>query len=124
MTFVTKEICKEREIVMDKSAFELIYDVVKQIPQGKVATYGQVASLAGSRRWSRVVGYALHVNPDPEHIPCHRVVNRLGEVSKAFAFGGENRQITLLESEGVKVEGNRVDLEKYRWNRVTMEMMG
>lgn len=108
---------------MRKSTFELIYDVVKQIPRGKVATYGQVASLAGNRRWSRVVGYALHVNPDPEHIPCHRVVNRLGEVSKAFAFGGENRQITLLKGEGVKVEGNRVDLEKYQWNRVTLEMM-
>ena len=56
---------------MDKSTFELIYDVVKQIPKGKVATYGQVASLAGNRRWSRVVGYVLHANPDPEHIPCH-----------------------------------------------------
>lgn len=108
---------------MEKSTFKLIYDVVKQIPRGKVATYGQVASLAGNKRWSRVVGYALHVNPEPETIPCHRLVNRLGEVSKAFAFGGENRQITLLENEGVKVEGNRVDLEKYRWNRVTIEMM-
>ena len=108
---------------MNNSAFELIYDVVKQIPMGKVATYGQVAALAGNRKWSRVVGYALHANPDPQHIPCHRVVNRLGEVSKAFAFGGENRQIILLQSEGVKVEGNKVDLKKYRWNRVTMEMM-
>lgn len=108
---------------MNSSAFELIYDVVKQIPIGKVATYGQIAALAGNRKWSRVVGYALHANPDPENIPCHRVVNRLGEVSKAFAFGGENRQIILLQSEGVVVEGNRVDLEKYRWNRVTMEMM-
>ena len=108
---------------MNGSAFELIYDVVKQIPEGKVATYGQVAALAGNRKWSRVVGYALHANPDPKHIPCHRVVNRLGEVSKAFAFGGENKQISLLQSEGVKVEGNKVDLKKYRWNRVTMEMM-
>ncbi len=108
---------------MQKSAFELIYDVVKQIPEGKVATYGQVAALAGNKRWSRVVGYALHANPDPEHIPCHRVVNRLGEVSKAFAFGGENRQITLLENEGVKMDGTRVDLEKYRWNRITLEML-
>lgn len=108
---------------MDKSAFALIYDIVKQIPRGKVATYGQVAALAGNRRWSRVVGYALHANPDPEHIPCHRVVNRLGEVSPAFAFGGENQQIVLLESEGVEIEGNRVNLEKYRWNRVTIDMM-
>lgn len=108
---------------MEKTTFELIYDVVKQIPKGKVATYGQVAALAGNKKWSRVVGYALHANPDPEHIPCHRVVNRLGEVSKAFAFGGENRQITLLENEGVKLDGNRVNIEKYRWNRVTLEML-
>ena len=108
---------------MEKSSFELIYDVVKQIPKGTVATYGQVAALAGNRRWARVVGYALHANPDPEHIPCHRVVNRLGEVSKAFVFGGENRQIALLESEGVRLNGNKVELEKYQWRRVTMEMM-
>lgn len=108
---------------MDKSAFEKIYDVVKQIPEGRVATYGQVAALAGNLRWSRVVGYALHVNPDPEHIPCHRVVNRLGEVSKAFAFGGENKQIILLQKEGVEFEDGKVKLEKYRWNRVTMDFM-
>lgn len=108
---------------MDKSAFELIYDIVKQIPRGKVAAYGQVAALAGNKKWSRVVGYALHANPDPEHIPCHRVVNRLGEVSPAFAFGGENQQIILLESEGIEIEGDRVNLEKYRWNRVTIDMM-
>lgn len=108
---------------MEKSVFQLIYDVVKQIPKGKVATYGQVASLAGNRKWARVVGYALHANPDPEHIPCHRVVNRLGEVSEAFAFGGENEQIKLLQKEGVALNGNRVDLEKYRWNHVTIEMM-
>jgi len=108
---------------VNKSTFELIYDVVKQIPKGKVATYGQVASLAGNKRWSRVVGYALHSNPDPETIPCHRVVNRLGEVSKAFAFGGENRQIELLQNEGVGFLEGRVDLEKYQWNRVTIEIM-
>ena len=108
---------------MEKSTFDLIYDVVKQIPKGKIATYGQVAALAGNKKWSRVVGYALHANPDPENIPCHRVVNRLGEVSKAFAFGGENIQIKLLEQEGVEFDENRVKLEKYRWNRVTLEML-
>ena len=108
---------------MEKTAFERIYDVVKQIPKGSVATYGQVAALAGNKRWSRVVGYALHVNPDPEHIPCYRVVNRYGEVSKAFAFGGENRQITLLEEEGIVMDGNRVDLSRYQWKRITLEMM-
>ena len=76
--------------------FDRIYDVVRLIPKGKVATYGQVAALAGNRHWSRVVGFALHVNPEPGVIPCHRVVNREGRVSPAFAFGGENRQIKLL----------------------------
>lgn len=110
-------------MISEKSTFELIYDIVKQIPKGKVATYGQVAALAGSKRWSRVVGYALHVNPDPEHIPCHRVVNRQGEVSSAFAFGGENRQIQLLKEEGVEfTTDGRVDLEHYRWNKVDTGM--
>ena len=81
---------------MNDRTFDKIYNIVRQIPKGKVATYGQVALLAGNPRWARVVGYALHVNPDPETIKCHRVVNRNGEVSKAFAFGGENMQIHLL----------------------------
>ena len=99
-----------------KSTFELIYDVVKQIPKGCVATYGQVATLAGNPRWSRVVGYALHVNPEPGTIPCHRVVNRLGETSKAFAFGGEDMQRILLEEEGVVFEEDgKVSLERFQW---------
>ena len=106
-----------------QNTFQLIYNIVKLIPAGRVATYGQVAALAGNRNWSRVVGYALHVNPDPKHIPCHRVVNRFGEVSKAFAFGGENRQITLLQNEGVELDGGRVDLKRYRWNHVTVDML-
>ena len=99
------------------NTFEKIYEVVKKIPKGRVATYGQVAALAGNRRLSRVVGYALHVNPDPENIPCYRVVNRFGEVSKAFAFGGENMQITLLRADGIKVsDEGRVDLDTYLWD--------
>lgn len=108
---------------MQATTFERIYEVVKQIPYGKVATYGQVAALAGSKRWARVVGYALHANPDPEHIPCFRVVNRFGEVSKAFVFGGENKQIELLQAEGVEFVDGRVDLEKYQWKRVTLDML-
>lgn len=99
----------------NNNSFSLIYEVVKQIPKGKVATYGQVAILAGNKHWSRVVGYALHVNPDPETIPCHRVVNRFGEVSSAFAFGGENKQIELLEAEGVKFIERCVDLKHFQW---------
>lgn len=98
------------------SAFDKIYECVKQIPEGKVATYGQIALLAGNPRWARVVGYALHVNPDPSTIKCHRVVNREGRVSEAFAFGGMNMQIILLREEGVEVsDDGYVDLKKYQW---------
>lgn len=100
----------------NKSAFERIYDVVMQIPKGKVATYGQVALLAGNKHWARVVGYALHANPDPDQIPCYRVVSKEGFVSKAFAFGGGNRQIELLEQDGVKFVDGHVDMEHYQWN--------
>ena len=98
------------------NTFEKIYSVVKQIPYGKVATYGQVAFLAGNPRWSRVVGYALHVNPDPDGIPCYRVVNRFGEPSRAFAFGGVNEQINLLENEGVTFVDGHVDMSKHMWD--------
>ena len=96
------------------NTFEKIYEVVKSIPEGKVATYGQVALLAGNPRWARVVGYALHVNPEPGTIPCHRVVNREGRVAPGFAFGGEGVQRQLLESEGIVFEPDgRIDLGKY-----------
>ena len=101
-----------------KNSYQKIYEIVAQIPRGCVATYGQVAALAGNPRWARVVGYALHVNPDPAHIPCHRVVNRQGCLSEAFVFGGVNRQKLLLEEEGVAVEENRVDLARYQWKKV------
>ncbi len=97
------------------NTFEKIYEAVKLIPYGKVATYGQIAALAGNPKMSRVVGYALHVNPDPESIPCFRVVNRYGEVSEAFAFGGKNMQILLLEGEGIEFTDGRVNLEKHLW---------
>lgn len=99
-----------------KGAFERIYEVVRQIPKGYVATYGQVAALAGNRRWARVVGYALHANPDPEGIPCYRVVNKAGCVSEAFAFGGGNRQRELLEADGVKFIDGHVDMEHFCWD--------
>ena len=99
-----------------KNTFEKIYEQVKKIPKGKVSTYGIIAKMAGSPRWSRVVGYALHVNPDPVNIPCHRVVNRFGKTSAAFAFGGEDMQRRLLEDEGVTFTSEgKVDLEKYLW---------
>ncbi len=81
--------------------FDAVYSVVKTIPYGKVMSYGQIALAIGKPKSARQVGWALHVNPSPETIPCYRVVNRFGQVSKAFAFGGENVQRQLLEKEGV-----------------------
>ena len=99
------------------NTFAKIYEIVRQIPKGSVATYGDVAFLAGNPRLARVVGYALHQNPDPETIKCHRVVNREGRESSAFVFGGENEQIRRLRQEGVEVSDDGfVDLQKYRWN--------
>jgi len=98
------------------NTFEKIYEVVRKIPYGKVATYGQIALLAGNPHWSQVVGYALHSNPDPDGIPCYRVVNRFGALSSAFAFGGINRQQELLEAEGIAVKDGKVDLKEYLWD--------
>ena len=98
------------------TTFEKIYEVVKTIPKGRVLTYGQVAIMAGNPRWSRAVGYALHKNPKPFIIPCHRVVTRNGEVAKSFAFGGECVQRELLEKEGIVFESDgTIDLKKYGW---------
>lgn len=98
------------------SFYNEVYNIVKKIPKGKVATYGQIALLAGSPRASRAVGYALHKNPDQGTIPCHRVVNKEGRLAPAFAFGGLDAQVMLLESEGVKVKDGYVDIKKYLWN--------
>ena len=81
----------------------------------------QVAEAIGSRRLSRVVGYALHVNPEPGVIPCHRVVRRDGEVSSAFAFGGANRQAELLRAEGVAfLDETHVDMARCRVRALPM----
>ena len=99
------------------TTFEKIYQVVCQIPEGKVATYGQVAALAGNSRWARVVGYALHQNPAFGEIPCHRVVNCDGRTAPGFAFGGPDVQKQMLENEGVGFLPNgHVELAKYQWN--------
>lgn len=105
-------IAESYDIITD-SPTKRIYEAVKTIPRGKVATYGKVAELAGNPRMSRAVGNALHHNPDPEQIPCYRVVNSKGELAGAFAFGGENVQAKLLEADGIEVENGRVDLKKY-----------
>ena len=101
--------------VVTVNTFQRIYEAVKQIPEGGVATYGQIAEAAGNPRLARVVGYALHVNPEPGVIPCHRVVMRDGSVSSAFAFGGAKRQVELLKAEGVAfLDETHVDMERFR----------
>ncbi len=96
------------------TTFERVYEAVKLIPRGSVASYGQVAEAIGNRRLARVVGYALHVNPQPGVIPCHRVVTRNGGVSAAFAFGGANRQTELLRAEGVAFsDEGHVDMARH-----------
>ena len=96
------------------NTFEKIYKVVCTIPKGRVATYGWVAAQAGNPRWSQIVGYALHVNPQPGVIPCHRVVNREGKTAAAFAFGGGDMQRRLLEGEGVEFRPDgTVDLDRF-----------
>ena len=110
---VVKQMIAESYDLITDSPTKRIYEAVKKIPRGKVATYGRVAELAGNPRMSRAVGNALHKNPDPEHIPCYRVVNAKGELAEAFVFGGVNMQEKLLEADGVEVVNGRVDLEKY-----------
>ena len=109
---IRRMIAESYDLVTD-SPTRRIYEVVKKIPRGKVATYGQVAEMAGEKKMARAVGNALHKNPEPDVIPCYRVVNAKGELSGEFAFGGAGRQAELLRKDGIVVENGRVDLEKY-----------
>ena len=97
----------------EQTFFERVYQAVQRIPKGKVATYGQIAYAIGAPRAARQVGFALHVNPQPGIIPCHRVVNRFGDLAPAFAFGGEEVQAALLAAEGVRVVNGNFDLKTY-----------
>ena len=94
--------------------FERVYKAVKRIPSGKVATYGQIAEILGTRD-SRKVGWALHANKDPQ-TPCHRVVSRIGSLAPNFAFDGEREQRRRLEAEGVGFVGKTVDLKRNLWD--------
>lgn len=102
---------------MDQTGFfERVYDAVEQIPEGMVATYGQIAKLVGEPRKARYVGYALHSNPRPGVVPCHRVVFADGSICEGFAFGGPDAQRALLEDEGVAFcDDMHVDLDACRW---------
>ncbi len=104
------------ENAFEKSFAERVYSVTKQIPKGRVATYGQIARLIGQPRAARAVGNALHRNPYPITTPCHRVVNGKGGLAKHFGFEGIERQKQLLTEENVIVSKEyRVDLKRWQW---------
>ena len=109
---IRRMIAESYDLVTD-SPTRRIYEAVKKIPRGKVATYGQVAEMAGNKKMARAVGNALHKNPDSEKIPCYRVVNAKGELAGEFAFGGEGAQAKLLQADGIAVVDGRVDLKIY-----------
>ncbi|MGN0152751.1 MAG: methylated-DNA--[protein]-cysteine S-methyltransferase [Wujia sp.] len=109
---VRRMIAESYDLVTD-SPSKRIYEAVKRIPKGHVATYGQVAAMAGDEKMARAVGNALHKNPDPEHIPCFRVVNARGELAGKFAFGGADVQEKLLREDGIEVVDGKVNLNQY-----------
>lgn len=99
-----------------KTFSEKVYVVAKKIPQGKVATYGQLARLAGSPRAARAVGMLMRCNPDKKTIPCHRVVSSTGALT-GYAFGGVSVKKKILEKEGVKFRDEKIDLKVSSWKK-------
>lgn len=99
------------------SSHHLIYQTVRQIPKGKVSTYGKIANLSGLIGQARLVGYALHSTPHEMKIPWHRVINAQGRISLPKNNGGYIRQKKLLVKEGIVFKGERIDLSKYGWPR-------
>ena len=96
--------------------YEIIWSVVRRIPRGRVATYGQIATLAGLDGHARQVGYALHSLPARNDVPWHRVINARGEISPRSAGDSHELQRMLLESEGVEIDARgRIDLSRFRW---------
>lgn len=100
---------------MEKTTFKKIYAVAKHIPEGNVATYKQIATLAGNPKASRIVGIAMKHNPNTTIIPCHRVVASDGSMCGYSAGDGIQTKIEKLESEGVKIRNSKVDLSIYQW---------
>ncbi|HVZ73205.1 MAG TPA: MGMT family protein [Polyangia bacterium] len=96
--------------------YELIYRAVARVPRGRVATYGQIATLAGLPRRARLVGRALRILPANRDVPWYRIVNAAGRVSaRGDAFGSEDLQAQLLEREGVALANGRIALETFQW---------
>ena len=103
-------------------SYEKIYAVVRLIPKGRVATYGQIASLAGLTGHARQVGYALHNLPDNSGVPWHRVVNARGEISRRSEPGYDFIQRDMLEAEGVAFGATgRLELQRFRWKPAVID---
>jgi deoxyribonuclease V len=100
---------------MNKSFCDKVYKLTKRIPRGKVATYSQIAKLAGNVRASRAVGMCMKNNPDIPKIPCHRVVASDGKLTGYSAGDGIKTKLEMLKKEGVKFMGDKVDLKKSQW---------
>jgi methylated-DNA-protein-cysteine methyltransferase-like protein len=101
---------------MSSENYKRIYAAIKKVPRGKVATYGQIAALAGIPRHARQVGYALHSLPEGSKLPWHRIVNAAGKISPRGLNGSDEWQRILLEDEGVEFGlAGRINLRKYRW---------
>lgn len=112
---IRRMITESYEMITDSPA-KRIYAAVRKIPYGRVATYSQIAELAGNKKMARAVGNALRKSPASAGLPCHRVVNARGELPGEFAFGKGGVQAKLLKAEGVEVIDGKVDLSKYGWN--------
>lgn len=102
---------------MAKTTGELIYEITSRIPQGKVATYGQIARLVGKPKAARMVGHYMKINPHAPRVPCHRVVGANGALT-GYSLGGVDVKHKLLRKEGVEFIGNRVNLLKSQWKKV------
>ena len=100
--------------------FERVYEIVRQIPVGKVTSYGAIAKALGTARSARMVGWAMNASHNLEDVPAHRVVNRLGMLSGKHHFEGTNLMQQLLENEGIIIKENQIlDLEKHYWEPIT-----
>lgn len=100
---------------MSSTSYERIWNAVAEIPHGKVATYGQIARIAGLKGRARLVGYALHSAPDGMDLPWHRVINAQGRISFPKDSSSYRRQRELLAAEQVELINGRLDLGLYRW---------
>ena len=100
----------------NENFFERVYEIARQIPEGKVTSYGAIAKALGTARSARMVGWAMNAAHGKEDVPAHRVVNRKGLLTGKFHFDGTNLMQQLLESEGIEVENNQIiDFEKHFW---------